>query len=330
MRKNGWLANLMALMLISGSTGAARAEIIPPHGEGQIGLQAVVLCEELTVHQEPDASAGIVETLHEGDLLIIVRQEEDGWAYCCLGDEEDAPAGWVDPACLAVDPAWYRTEEKTAVYARNDPAAPEIALLDENTLLPILKAEGGWLLVGLGGTAGWIAAPADGRQDGERFEDAMMLEGMEETVRYEHAVNSEMGFELDFDCESFRRTSEPDRECFISLYDDPADPWNYLEIKHSEENADAVSAAIRQTMAGSAAVAEQDTLACVGSCIRIDASSGEDGTGAPFFLQTVYIVPVADGCLVATVHCTVESAEGFGARMRSMMNTLVVTAGQKE
>ena len=78
MRKNGWLANLMALMLISGSAGAARAEIIPPHGEGQIGLQAVVLCEELTVHQEPDASAGIVETLHEGDLLIIVRQEEDG------------------------------------------------------------------------------------------------------------------------------------------------------------------------------------------------------------------------------------------------------------
>ena len=31
-------------------------------------------------------------------------------------------------------------------------------------------------------------------------------------------------------------------------------------------------------------------------------------------MQTVYIIPAANGCLVAAAHYTVESAEGFGAR----------------
>ena len=40
-----------------GSIGIVRAEIIPPHGMGQIGLQAVVLCEELTLRESASASS---------------------------------------------------------------------------------------------------------------------------------------------------------------------------------------------------------------------------------------------------------------------------------
>lgn len=155
MKKFGWFTILAAVILLLGSTGIAQAQILPPHGEGQIGLQAVVLCEALTVRQEPSASSKAVKTLPYGALPIVIKQS-DGWAYCALGDDEDSPSGWVNADYIIVDPAWYRTDEQTPVYAWNDTAAPKVALLDPNAALPILKEEGDWLIVSLRGAAGWI------------------------------------------------------------------------------------------------------------------------------------------------------------------------------
>ena len=143
------------LILALGCAMAAHAEILPPHGEGQIGLQAVVLCESLTVRREPSASARVVTTLDYRDLPIVI-EEEDGWAYCALGDSEDSDMGWVNADYIAIDPAWYRTDEKTPVYAWDSTSAKRVALLDAGTTLPILKEEGRWLVVSLRGATGWI------------------------------------------------------------------------------------------------------------------------------------------------------------------------------
>ncbi len=163
MKKKVYLAILTALVLALGSLGLVQAEILPPHGFGQIGLQAVVLCEKLTLRQEPSATSGAVETLEYGALPIVIEQNPaDGWAYCTTGDSEDSPKGWVNSDYIAIDPAWFRTEEKTPVYAWNDGGAPKVALLSANTTLPILKDEGEWILVSLRGAAGWIhIAPAE-------------------------------------------------------------------------------------------------------------------------------------------------------------------------
>ena len=156
MKKTAWLTLLTALILALGCIGMAQAEIIPPHGEGQIGLQAVVLCEQLTVRQDPNASSKTTQTLKYGDLIIVDKQA-DGWASCFVSDSVDASAaGWVNADYIAIDPAWYRTEGKTPVYAWNDTSAPKVALLDANTTLPILKTEGDWLIVSLRGATGWI------------------------------------------------------------------------------------------------------------------------------------------------------------------------------
>ena len=155
MKKMAWLTILTALILALGCAGVVHAEILPPHGFGQIGLQSVVLCENLTLRQQPDASSKVVQTLKYGALPIVMEQK-DGWAYCAVSDSEDSPVGWLNADYLAIDPAWYRTEKQTAVYAWNDKAAPKVALLDENTYLPILKADGDWLNVSLRGAAGWI------------------------------------------------------------------------------------------------------------------------------------------------------------------------------
>ena len=155
MKKHSWLLILTVMVLVSGIFGTVQAEIIPPHGEGQIGLQAVVLCESLTMREEPGSSSKTLKTLKYLDLPIVMNQS-DGWAYCVDGDSEDAISGWINTDYIAIDPAWYRTDESTTVYAWNDTNAPKVALLDKGVTLPILKDEGPWLVVSLRGATGWI------------------------------------------------------------------------------------------------------------------------------------------------------------------------------
>ena len=164
MKKYGWLAILTALILTVGCIVVVHAEIIEPYGPGQqIGYPAVVLCEELTLREKPDSSSKALQTLHYGDLPIVVgadttsgAEEENGFVYCALGDSIDSLCGWIKADYIAVNPSWYVTEEKTTVYAWNDTAAPKVALLDKETRLPILKEEGDWYVVSLRGAVGWI------------------------------------------------------------------------------------------------------------------------------------------------------------------------------
>ncbi len=107
---------LTLVVIILGSMIPVQAEIIPPYGEGQIGLSAVVLCEELTMRENPSSSSKAVKTLLYGDLPNVMKQS-DGWAYCVDGDSEASLAGWVKTDYIAIDPAWYRTDVKTPVYA---------------------------------------------------------------------------------------------------------------------------------------------------------------------------------------------------------------------
>ena len=165
MKKYSLLSIAAAMLLALVCSIAALAEIVPPDGPGQqIGYQAAVLCETLTLRERPDSSSKAVATLHYGDLPIVVGadlpagpQEENGFVYCVLGDSEDSPSGWINAGFLAVNPAWYVTEQKTTVYAWNGADAPKVALLDEGARLPILKEEGDWFLVSLRGAVGWIS-----------------------------------------------------------------------------------------------------------------------------------------------------------------------------
>lgn len=150
------LAITAALALLSSS--ACYASIIPSKGAGQIGYTSVVLCNSLSLREEPDFGSEALQTLRSGDQ-IIVMETENGWSYCTLGDAEDSPKGWVKSDFVAVDPAWYKTTGSTAVYAWADTDAPKVALLDAGTSLPILRDDGDWIVVSLRGAAGWISNP---------------------------------------------------------------------------------------------------------------------------------------------------------------------------
>lgn len=160
MKKIAWLTVLAVLVLVLGSLVSAQATILPPHGEGQIGLEAVVLCESLTVRQSRDTNSRTVKTLKYGQKFIVMNQV-DGWADVVVSDDVDAaPLGWVNADYIAVDPSWYRTDAKTPVYAWDDIDAPKVALLDKGVTLPVLKDDGRWLVVSLRGATGWIRKTA--------------------------------------------------------------------------------------------------------------------------------------------------------------------------
>ncbi len=165
------------------------------------------------------------------------------------------------------------------------------------------------------------------RQDGERFEDVIMLEGMEEIVKYEHVVNAGLGFEIDYDYESLVRKSDSGKESFISIYDDVNSPENYLEVEYRPENIDSVTASISDELSKDYELyIDTYELDHAGNCTRIDASACVGGEVMPEHLQKVYIVPAGNGTIVGTAHYSIESAEGFGHFFDYMINTLIVNA----
>ena len=161
------------------------------------------------------------------------------------------------------------------------------------------------------------------RQDGERFETVIVLEGMEETVHYEHIRNDALGMEMNYDYERFVRYSEADRERFVSVWDDPEDPENYLEVSCSAESAEAAAASVREELSQQYHLLESSReLDHAGHCQYVEASVLKGTNTMADQLQLIYIIPASNGCIVAREYLAVESSEGFGRRFSYMLNTL--------
>ena len=172
-------------------------------------------------------------------------------------------------------------------------------------------------------TPAQTAAPA--RLDGERFEAVITLEGMEETVQYEHIRNESAGFEMDYEYENMIRRSDADGECFISNWDDPNNPENYLEVKYDTGNAELVASAIRARYSADFDLTEVTrSLAGAGDCTRIEASVIKGTNKMADQLTAVYIIPTSDGCRIATAHAAIEASEGFWRRFDYMLDTLTL------
>lgn len=169
------------------------------------------------------------------------------------------------------------------------------------------------------------------RQHGDRFEDVIAIEGMEETIKLQHFVNETAGFAMDYDYESFVCRASSDRLQIVSAYDDPETPENYLEVSYCPEDAETVADAIEKTLSEDYAVSRDTAVLNSGlECIHMDASATPDGAYTADVLQAVYVIPAADGCRVAHLRYLPEGSDGFGKRLSHMASTVTVMEPQGE
>ena len=96
-------------------------------------------------------------------------------------------------------------------------------------------------------------------------------------------------------------------------------------MTRSTESADTIAADYEVTLSKDYGTVDMETVTLdhAGECALISASNAKNSKMA-HTLQTIYIIPATEGCIVAAVHCTTESAEGFGTRFSSTVNTLSV------
>lgn len=167
--------------------------------------------------------------------------------------------------------------------------------------------------------------PAIERQHGERFEDVIMIEGMEETIKLEHFVNETAGLAMDYDYESFVCRASSDRLQIVSAYDDPETPENYIEVSYCPDDAETVADAIEKALSADYAVSRDTAVLKSGvECIHMDASATPDGAYTADVLQAVYVIPADDGCRVAHLRYLPEGSDGFGKRLAYLVNTITV------
>ena len=158
---------LLAMMLM---LSAASATILSPTGVDEdfaawTGIEctpAVILCQSISIYDERGDQGGKKVSSRyyskDGDPMPVI-ESWDGWAKIYYAD--GTKTGWVRSDYLLMDPAWYRCDDATQVYAYPDAMSPRVALLGTGDELPIITEYdddtiNGWVCVSLRGAAGWI------------------------------------------------------------------------------------------------------------------------------------------------------------------------------
>ena len=167
---------LTLLLTVLLCLSSASATILPPAGVDEdfkawTGIDctpAIVLCESLSIYDERGDQGGKKVSARyyskDGDPMPVI-ESWDGWAKIYYAD--GTKTGWVRSDYLLMDPAWYRCDDATQVYAYPDAMSPRVALLGTGDELPIITEYdddtiNGWVCVSLRGAAGWIRkTPAD-------------------------------------------------------------------------------------------------------------------------------------------------------------------------
>ena len=173
--------------------------------------------------------------------------------------------------------------------------------------------------------------PAVERQDGDRFDGTITFQGMESTVPYEYLKRDDLGFGMAYAYESFDRESDADKERFVSKWDDPDVPENYIDVVYDPSNSNLMRDYYNATLSELYDVTEVDTTLDNGvECIRMEGSVLKGTNQMDDHITVVYIIPANDGCRIATEHCVTVDSEGFLKQCDAMIKSISVFDANRE
>ena len=171
-------------------------------------------------------------------------------------------------------------------------------------------------------------APAEGEEpDGTRFKGVVMLEGQEEPVKLEHIISSHAGVSLDYDYESFIRTYDDDSEYFQWASDNESEsPEIYLQITASPASDYAMTEHLNECVKSLGETPEnsEGDVGRFSACDMITSRELPERNDGEEFITVRYVIPAPDGCRVAKLRYTQETAETICRRMEQILSSLEV------
>lgn len=118
-----------------------------------------VLCETLSLRENPDATSKIIQTMTYGTYFTVI-EESGSWYNVTYRDEEGLRySGWVRKEYVLVNPDYFIPDGETPVYAMPSGSAKRVGLISGETRYPIIGEIDGFLVISLRGASGFVVKP---------------------------------------------------------------------------------------------------------------------------------------------------------------------------
>lgn len=127
-----------------------------PHEEYNGYDGCFVLCESLSLRENPDVASPVLVTLKYGAHCTIM-EENDSWFNVVYRDEQGRSyEGWIKKDYVLVNPIYFTPGEETPVYAIPSTDSKRVGLISGDTEYPIIGEYNGFLAISLRGASGFV------------------------------------------------------------------------------------------------------------------------------------------------------------------------------
>jgi len=118
-----------------------------------------VLCESLSLRENPEVTSNILTTLKYGACCTIIGENES-WYNIVYGSEQSPRySGWAKKDYILVNPKYFTPHGETPVYALPSGDSKRVGLISSETNYPIIGELNGFLAISLRGASGFVVKP---------------------------------------------------------------------------------------------------------------------------------------------------------------------------
>lgn len=118
-----------------------------------------VLCEALSLRENPDAAATLIHTMPYGTYCTVLEESGSWYNVTYRNEVNTRYSGWVRKEYMLVNPDCFVPEGETPVYAMPSGSSKRIGLINSGTSYPIIGEMNGFLVISLRGASGFVAKP---------------------------------------------------------------------------------------------------------------------------------------------------------------------------
>lgn len=118
-----------------------------------------VLCESLSLRENPDVTSSILNTLAYGTYCTVI--EDNGYWYNVIYRDKGGQrySGWVRKEYVLINPNYFTPNGEIPVYAIPSSSSKRIGLISSGTNYPIIGEFNGFLAISLHGASGFVVKP---------------------------------------------------------------------------------------------------------------------------------------------------------------------------